>query len=390
MSTRMTPRERVLAAMSHTQPDRVPFSWGFGPTAEMTATLERFLAAQGISWQKLRMVVEDIRYIDLRYTGPDLPPGRDIWGIRRRAMKYDGGAYDEIDYYPLAGIEDPSALDTYPWPAPTAYDYARIREGILAADPERRYATKFGGGNPFEIYCWMTGLEEALVNLLVNPELVKRALDYIADFFIARIERVLEQCADQVDILMYADDLGGQQGLLLSRESFREVVMPCHIRMAEVAHRLAPHAKIMHHSDGSVFDLLPDLMECGVDMLEAVQTDAAKMEPERLKASFGDRLAFHGAISVQSLLPHSDTAHVEAECRRIVSILGEHGGYIAAPSHAIQHGTPPENVLAMLHAVLGEEDFQTALECARKYIRRAQPLARERPASTSVKSVIRF
>ncbi len=365
MSTRMTPRERVLAVMSHTQPDRVPFSWGFGPTVEMTATLEHYLAAQGLSWQTLRMAVEDIRYIDLRYTGANLPPRTDMWGIRRREMRYNGGAYDEIDHYPLAGVEDPFALATYPWPDPSAYDYEHVREGILATDADRRCATKFVGGNPFEIYCWMTGLEEALVNLLVNPELVKRALDYIADFFIARIERVLEQCADQVDILMYADDLGGQQGLLLSRDSFRDVVMPCHLRMAEVAHRLAPHAKIMHHSDGSVFDLLPDLLECGVDMLEAVQTDAAKMEPERLKAAFGDRLSFHGAISVQSLLPYSDIAHVEAECRRIVSILGEHGGYIAAPSHAIQYGTPPENVLAMLHAILGEEDYQAALSSAR-------------------------
>ena len=366
MSQRMTPRERVLAAIAHMQPDRVPFSWGFGPTREMTVALEQFLVGQGIDWQKLRYAVDDIRNVELRYLGAALPPRTDLWGIRRRAMQYHGGAYDEIDYYPLAGVEDVAALAAYPWPSADDYDYDSVRARILAGDPARRYATKFGGGNPFEIYCWMTGLEEALENVLVNPSLVRAALDYISGFFIARIERVLAQCGDLVDLLFYADDLGGQQGLLLSRTAFREVVMPCHQRMADVAHRLAPHAKIMHHSDGSVFDLLPDLLECGVDILEAVQTDAAKMEPERLKAAFGDRLGFHGGISVQSLLPYGDRAFVASECRRIVEILGEHGGYIAAPAHAIQYGTPPENVLAMLLAVLGEEDYQAALSGVRE------------------------
>ena len=91
-------------------------------------------------------------------------------------------------------------------------------------------------------------------------------------------------------------------------------------------------------------------------------TDAAGMEPERLKQTFGDRLSFHGAISVQQLLPHADADTVRAECRRLVEVLGDGGGYIAAPAHAIQVGTPPENVLAMLEGVLGEEDYQEALQ----------------------------
>jgi uroporphyrinogen decarboxylase len=118
------------------------------------------------------------------------------------------------------------------------------------------------------------------------------------------------------------------------------------------------------YGDGAVFDILPDLLDAGVDMLEAVQTDAAGMDPQRLKTAFGDRLGFHGGISVQSLLPHGDIATVERECRRLVDVLGQGGGYIAAPSHAIQVGTPPENVAAMLRAVLGEEDFVAACRSA--------------------------
>jgi len=116
----------------------------------------------------------------------------------------------------------------------------------------------------------------------------------------------------------------------------------------------------MMHSDGAVFDILPDVMDAGVEVLEAVQVDAAGMEPERLKAAYGGRLSFHGAVSVQQLLPHSDAAGVMRECRRLVAVLGAEGGYIAAPSHAIQVGTPPENVLAMLRTVLGEADYEAA------------------------------
>ncbi len=121
----------------------------------------------------------------------------------------------------------------------------------------------------------------------------------------------------------------------------------------------------MYHSDGAVFDILPDLMEAGVEVLEAVQTDADGMAPERLKAAYGDRLAFHGGIAVQSLLPNADEATVFAECRNLIDVFGEGGGYIAAPTHAIQMGTPPENVLAMLRAVLGEADYEAAVTKAR-------------------------
>ena len=210
----------------------------------------------------------------------------------------------------------------------------------------------------------MTGLEEALVNLATAPELVRAALGHIGGFMVERLRRNLEEIGDLIDIVFMADDLGGQRGLLLSRRSYCEVIQPVHAAIAETVRTLAPPAVVMHHSDGAVFDILPDLLDAGVQVLEAVQTDAAGMEPERLKQTYGDRLAFHGAISVQQLLPHGTTAEVEAECRRLVAVLGRNGGYIAAPAHAIQLGTPPENVFAMLRAILGDADYHEALERA--------------------------
>ena len=361
-----TARSRVLTALAHQSPARVPFSWGFGPTEEMAAVLTAYCRTLGVDWARLRVAVEDIRRVDPRYLGPALPPDVDIWGIRRKLTAYGAGHYDEISVYPLAGIDDPDAMADYPWPDPNCYAYATLREEMRNANPARGWAIKITAGNPFETYCWMTGLEDACVNLLIAPALVAAALDHITDFFATRLARALEVAGDLIDIVFMADDLGGQQGLLCSRAVYREIIQPCHRRLIETTRQLAPHVRVMFHSDGAVFEIIPDLLDAGIDVLEAVQTDAALMDPAALKTTYGERLSFHGAISVQQLLPLGTPETVATTCRELVRILGAHGGYIAAPAHAIQVGTPPENVLAMLRAVLGEDDYDKALADARR------------------------
>jgi uroporphyrinogen decarboxylase len=128
--------------------------------------------------------------------------------------------------------------------------------------------------------------------------------------------------------------------------------------------RVMPHAVALYHSDGSVFDVLPDLIDAGIDCLEAVQVETARMEPWRLKQAFGQRISFHGGISVQQLLPRGMRQEVIDDCRNLLATLGQGGGYVAAPSHAIQGGTPVDNVLAMLEAVLGEAAFKQAMSLA--------------------------
>ena len=364
----MIPRERVVTALDHCRPDRVPFSWGFGPTAEMTRKLETYFQECGADWRKVRNVTEDKIGAGAAFIGPMPANGNTysgIWGIQTKSQNYGAGEYDEFTGFPLAGADDPAKLHDYPWPKPEWYDYDKVRGQIETANPGRRKAVCVGGGNPFEIYCWMTGLEESLVNLLTNPEVVTTALDYITGFFEERLRRTLKQCGDLVDLIFFADDLGGQNGLLISRETYRSVLQPFHRRLTACARELAPQAACMLHSDGAVFDILPDLMDAGIQVLEAVQVDAQGMDPERLKSAYGERLSFHGAISVQQLLPHSDAATVQSVCRKLIETLGKNGGYIAAPAHAIQVGTPPENVWAMLEAVLGKADFEQVLHQAK-------------------------
>jgi len=333
----------------------------------MAGFLTAYLTDRGLDWPTLRDTVDDVRQ-----AGPDplyvLSPDTDIWGIGRRPQSYGAGSYDEIVRTPLSGITDPAELDDYPWPDHDLYDYAHFREQELRLDPDSMRARKLSistCGNPFEIYCWMTGLEEALTNVLIHPDVVRAALGRITGFFATSMVRALEVAGDLVDILYFADDLGGQRGLLMSKKAYCEVLKPYHARLFRLGKALAPQAAVMFHSDGAVFDILPELIDAGVEVLEAVQTDADGMDAERLKDAFGDRLAFHGGIPVQSLLPNASADTVFHESRRLVEVLGAGGGYIAAPTHAIQVGTPPENVLAMLRAVLGEEDYAAALETAR-------------------------
>jgi uroporphyrinogen decarboxylase len=360
-----TGRQRVLDALAHRVPQRVPFAWGFGPTYEMSSVLEKELAGRGASWAKLRDDVTDIMLAHARYVGPPLPARTDEWRIRRSFISHGAGAYYEIEHYPLAGLESVADIEAFPWPRAEDFDASRMRAEILASDPRRAKACRVLGGNPFEIYCWMRGLEESLTDLVMNPEFLHAAMDRITSIHEKRLEAVAAACGELVDLVFFADDLGGQQGLLLSREMYREFIQPYHRRLIGVMRRTMPKAWALYHSDGSVFDVLPDLIDAGIDCLEAVQVETAKMEPWRLKQTFGRRISFHGGISVQQLLPHGTVNEVATTCRELVAMLGQGGGYIAAPSHAIQVGTPVPNVMAMLEAVLGPSEFALAMARAR-------------------------
>lgn len=372
----MTPRERVLTSLRHREPDRAPFSWGLQPTPEMQRSLEAYCGSRGYSFAALMRATEEIRSITPAYIGPELSPRTDYWGIRRAPVSYGAGEYNEIDHHPLAAIEDPPEIEDSRWPSPDWFDFPALAPLIRAADPDHAYAHRAHiaiSGNPLEIYTWMTGLEQTLVNLLVNKPLVHAAMGRITSFFESMIERAVEAVPDYIDIFYFADDLGGQSTLLFSRETYREMIQPYHRRLIEHSKRLLPLSHAMYHSDGAVFEVLPDLIDAGVQIQEAVQVDAAGMEPARLKSAYGDRLSFHGGISVQSLLPNAAPEQVRDAVAQLVATLGAGGGYIAAPTHSIQTGTPPENVLAMLEAVLGEEGLARAIEAAGAHPADARP-----------------
>lgn len=348
----------MLAALNHDQPHRVPFAWGFGLTGEMAAKMRLYLASSDIDWTIFCQLVTDIIHIDPASRSA-ASHSTDIWGVARQSVSYGEGHYSEISFHPLAEATV-SYIESYPWPDPLLYDFEGFAKSVRAHCSFGSKAVRSWGGNPFELYTYMAGLETAMINLLTDPEVVKAALSHITDFLEERLSRLLVTAGDVIDIIFLADDLGGQHGPLMSPSTYCSLIQPCHRRLTSKIKQLAPHIKILYHSDGAVFDLLPHLIDAGIDCLEAVQLDANGMDADKLKAKFGSKLAFHGAISVQQLLPFCDETAVYDECRRLADVLGAGGGYVAAPSHAIQVGTPPQNVMAMLKAILGEVEFDAA------------------------------
>jgi len=195
----------------------------------------------------------------------------------------------------------------------------------------------------------MRGFEQTLMDLSLEPELIQEVMKRVTAFFTEYFDRAFTAARGGIDLVFTADDIAGQNGLLMSPDVWRSQLKPWH---AMLNARLHEHGvKILYHTDGAAHSLLEDLIDMGIDAWEALQLDAQGMDAESLKTAAGRRLAFHGGISVQQLLPFASPDEVRCETDRLIQVLGRGGGYIAAPSHAIQAGTPPENIAAMLEAV---------------------------------------
>lgn len=349
MSGQLSHRERVCLALDHRQTDRVPIAMvcsGINEPArsQTDAYLRR---ERGIGLDAFLAPLVDIKVVAPDYIGPPLAEGTDIWGVHRSAVSFGEASYSEIDHYPLAEATDAGDLDRHTWPSTEWFDYAGLPAKIAALQAERGgpWCLVTMNANPFESSWYLRGFERFIVDLCASADLAHATMDRVTDFFVAHYARVLEAAGGAIDLAFTADDIGTQQGLLMSPAMWREFLMPRHARLNECIH--ARGAKVIYHSDGAVADAVPGLIEMGIDVLQALQFDAAGMDPVVLKREHGDRLCFEGGVSVQHTLPFGTAEEVRTEVTHLVRTLGAGGGYILGPSHAIQAGTPPENIVAM-------------------------------------------
>ena len=171
-------------------------------------------------------------------------------------------------------------------------------------------------------------------------------MDHVIEIHMQIAANMLAELGDLVDVVLYADDMGFQDRPILSPGMFRRLIKPRQKRFLEhIKARTA--AKVLYHTCGSIYSLIPDFIEAGVDVLNPVQTTAAHMDPAQLKREFGRDLAFWGAVDTQRLLPQASPAEVEAQVRQLVETLGSDGGYVVSAANNIQADTPAENILAM-------------------------------------------
>ena len=364
----MTSRERFARAMAHQATARPPLDIGGTTLTSMSGgcqeALRRHLGFTGEARPTNSGVDERI----LEWAGTDFrgvggivglpgPHARqlsdsayvDCWGVRRDRA----GAYFDITHSPLRGatLDD---LSRFPWPEPRV-DEALLRRWEAEAKRLRedgRYVVVaehpvFG---ILELGCWMCGYDDFLMRMAADRDFVRAFFDKAFEIQMRVIEQYYPVVGPYADLTTSGDDFGTQTGPFVSPAMFRDLVAPYFAARIRRTKELM-HGYFWHHTCGSVYALLDDLLACGVDILNPIQTSAARMDPETLKAGFGDRLVFWGAVDVQDFLPRARPDEVRRGVTHLADTLGRSGGYVMAGAHNMQDDVPPENVVAWVETV---------------------------------------
>jgi uroporphyrinogen decarboxylase len=381
----MNPRERVMLALNHKEPDRVPIDLGGSICSSIHKSAYIELNYHlGMEMEEMRMAdfVQQLPYLDealLERFGVDfrmiqLPAATapdvnvfedgdyyafiDRWGSKLHMPK-DGGLYFDWVDFPIktASFE---ALDAYSWPQPDPPAYiARLREQAKYLYENTDYAlvgSAIIGGGIFEQPARTMGLENFLIALVREPKFADRMMEQITEIYIESCNNYLEQVGPYLQVFTYWDDLSGQDGWLIAPELYRKMIKPKQRRLVE-AIKSKTEAKIYYHSCGAVFDLIPDLIELGFDILNPVQVSARGMDSKQLKQAFGKEIVFWGGgVDTQRVLPFGKPDEVVEEVKRRIDDLAPGGGFVFAAVHNIQALVPPENIVTA---------FETALEYGR-------------------------
>jgi len=343
----LSSRERVRLALEHKETDRIPIAMvcaGINPPAHQE--LEKYLQQQrGISVSTYLSPLIDIRGVGPEYAGPQFGSGKDMWGVRRKPVCYGSGSYSEIDLYPLADARNTEDLKKHRWPKTSWFDYSVLPERIATAQANGEYCLMVANGNIFESSWYMRGFEQMFMDFVLNPELAHGIMERVCDFYTEHFIKILSAAKGDIDLAFTADDVGSQKGLLMSLKMWEEFIKPYHMKLNKVIHEFG--VKVIYHTDGSVMEAVSGLIDMGIDVLQALQFSADRMNPMELKQKYGNLLCFEGGVSVQTTLPFGSPEDVRREVEELISVLGKNGGYILGPSHAIQAGTPPKNIVAM-------------------------------------------
>ncbi len=366
----MNSRERVLAAINHQEPDRVPIDLGsVGPTGIHILAYKRLLEVLGIEEAvKLRDVVGQLaepseRVLEL--------VGADVRGVRVGGSAYNPHVQSQtelVDHwgavwrrppgalcfhlveYPLRDAR-PQDLETYPWPDGKNPDLVTgLADRARYLHQETPYAVlgEFAG-HFFERAQMVRGFDTFLLDLAADQAFAEELMDRILEVEIDIATTFLNAVGDQIDVIAFKDDIAMQSGPVISPVMFRRLIKPRMDRLIQ-AIRSRTQAKIWFHSCGSVYYAIPDLIDLGVDILNPVQVRAAEMDTARLKREFGNHLTFWGGIDTQHVLPFGTPDDVRREVKQRIADLAPGGGYVLASVHNIEADVPGENVWAMFQA----------------------------------------
>ena len=376
----MSSRERVLTAINHEQPDRVPLVIGVSNATGIKMTpyqgIKELIGVQApnsyiYDWPELGTAeIDEDTMLRLRSDVRgvlDLEPEKTREWNRDRDPHSDyvdswGSGQIEImpddwfpSVHPIPRAEKLEDLDAYQgWPDmsdPTRIAHVGDRARRLAEKNQYAILATPWLLFPFERAYAMQGMEAFLLNMITNREFARALLEKIAEYCKQLMGPFLQELGDNVDIIKIGDDLGTQSSLIISPDMYREILKPVHADFISFI-KSRTKAKILFHSDGDVVPLIEDFIEMGIDILNPVQTSAGSMSDlPSLKKRFGDNIVFCGAIDTHRVLPFGSVEEVRQEVRRVMQILGPGGGCMIGAVHTVMNDVPPENVLAMVDAV---------------------------------------
>jgi uroporphyrinogen decarboxylase len=376
----MTSRERVLTAINHEEPDRVPIVLGVSnATGIQMKTYQGIKKLAGIEasdeyiyeWPELgtaKIDEETMQRLHSEVRGVrDLEPAAVLERNRKRGPHDDyidswGSGQKEVTLnfwypgvHPISEAKTLEDIENYPgWPDMSdSTRIAHVRQAARQLADQNEYAIMATPWLlfPFERAHAMQGMDVFLLNMARNPDFAKALLKKITEVCKSLMGPFLAELGDNVDIIKIGDDLGTQESLLISPQMYREILKPLHAEFIEFIKKRTK-AKVFFHTDGDVVPLIDDFIEIGVEILNPIQTSARKMSDlHALKKRFGKNIVFCGAIDTHEILPHGTPEEVRQEVRRVMEILGPGGGYMVASVHTILTDVPPENVLAMVDAV---------------------------------------
>jgi uroporphyrinogen decarboxylase len=374
----MTPRQRVLRAYNHQQPDRVPVCLGgtaqklsnsvYLAVKEHLAIDDDFIQDKTLDElgnvihyhpRVLEFVGSDFRHIQINR----IPPRQtDENGLMRHELGFD------LKTDALSGItnivghpwKDASGAEIKAYQMPDPNDPARVAGLDQQAQTLRKSndyaiasykATLLG---MFDMACVMRGMDNFLMDMIADQVIAESILDRTLEFNYGVYSAMLDAVGPFLDVVEFNDDLGTQDNLLFSRDLYKQLLKPRHAKFVEMLHSKAPNAKVFMHCCGSIADIIPDLIEIGIDVLNPIQPLARGMDPAKLKSRFGEDICFQGGIDVQSAMLGS-VEDVRQEVASRIAALAPGGGYVLATANNITADIPLQNVLSLYEnaAVLG-------------------------------------
>ena len=242
----------------------------------------------------------------------------------------------------LQDIQDIEQLYNYKWPTVDWFDFTDFDSKL---EKWKDFAVMATGASIWQHPSFLRGLDTLLMDIVLENEIGIYIIDKFTSFYTDYFDNMISAGDGRIDILRIADDLGMQDRLLISPDIFRKVFAPRIKQIVDMAH--SHDVKVMYHSCGAIFPLIPDIIGTGVDILDPIQTTADDMEPLELKTEFGSDICFHGSIDTQYLLPQGSVEDVAAKVKEMFDILGKGGGFILSPSHILQTDVPVANIEAL-------------------------------------------